>query len=1126
MDSDSDESDLYAALADSERIVNGSVSLDLDSIKSRKSVTSIQTSLASLADKEGANHSQSSVSAIKARFERVSTTSTSNNTISTPSASNNSTLNSRKFFRADKISTPSLLSHTLQPSPKRQSASTPDVKNPPAGPIKRGSNARKHSYSENDDYNNNLVANTAPVPNNTQMHRNLLTSTESLSNFLFDATTTTTTSNPTPITTTKPAPPQNLNQTMTPSEEYLFNFMSNTSTSSTEPTRIPLNDTFMSTDSVNIPASIVQSAIRRNTLMDAPEERRNQAAIDRSTGSLYDYDYGHEDEIPQARVFAGESEERLSESRNNIALSSASLNAIARNEFMPNAGFKRASMGEPRASYVKIQPHQQSNRPTAASQDIIPQHQSRNNNSHLASKQNQISSPSSRNKVSFSQEVGMNRNYQEAPLGSVNQETRDSASFWDVYHEIDADGVSSSLKALNPSTLYLNTAPHIPKSNIELPQVQIEQCESDQDLGLQQVRSSQANAMVQPVATVPTPDAPYAKGAPSQRPEPFQPPIFPKDPPADNSACSKANVRKINTHQPTNAAPDFSFEKLRASIGTGTPVLRNSITKPVKAPIIHSGASAAVQQELSDVTIENSETLAFNVDTLPIADQAHPKMPAGYTFNNCKFEYALPSASVTALAADIQNRKDKQRMKLGSMDMRPTSRGSAPNNSVRAVKSLGPSDNDEETSAGYPSGPDLTLSDLSTDAAEFTQNERPTKARSFSESVPYPGSLSRPYGAASLKSGISRAATRGADATNDIAGSSFGWSQLSQTSAPVWKGSLESGNANRRSLQGEISNHSQHSHNVLDRRDYWQKVAEADLQDEIEMERSRHPQHRLPEDVALLKKKRAPISFRPTEALLRKKHQDLDHVNAELVHLSHLLSDKRAQLKLREAALEVREARIAEAQERIEIDVQDLLTKRLKDRDASLKKEMEAIIFESDTSLAVLAKENRRLVVSNKELAAANRRLRDQSRLMMEAIRERDVRELELHNHIKQQKERIDRLKKNLSSVKPSNLVIERAPVTPLLYLKHAHHGATTQTVPTYILTAQEFDASPKKVSDTTPELMDVILVLLRTHFMMLQITEENSDPLLKASKVLDGIFQTNSAEVFVSTQKAAVVPN
>ncbi|KAI8825535.1 hypothetical protein BJ741DRAFT_46057 [Chytriomyces cf. hyalinus JEL632] len=173
------------------------------------------------------------------------------------------------------------------------------------------------------------------------------------------------------------------------SEEYLFNFMSNTSVSSTEPTRIPLNDTFTSTDSVNIADPIVQSAIRRNTLMDAPEERRNQAATDRSTGSLYDYDYGHEDESPQTGGFAGESEERLSESHNNIALSSASLNAIARNEFMPNAGFKRASMG--------------------ASQDIIPQHQSRNNNVHLASKLGQMSTPSSRNKVSFSQ--GMD--YQE-----------------------------------------------------------------------------------------------------------------------------------------------------------------------------------------------------------------------------------------------------------------------------------------------------------------------------------------------------------------------------------------------------------------------------------------------------------------------------------------------------------------------------------------------------------------------------------------------------------------------------------------------------------------------------------------------------------------------------------------
>ncbi|KAJ3395331.1 hypothetical protein HDU80_010373, partial [Chytriomyces hyalinus] len=1076
--------------------------------------------------------------------------------------------------------------------------------------IKRGSNARKHSYSENDDYNNNLVANTAPVPNNTQLHRNLLTSTESLSNFLFDddATptsshpppirqkATTTTSKPARITTSKAAPPQNLNQTMTPSEEYLFNFMSSTSASSTEPTRIPLNDTFTSTDSIKIAAPIVQSAIRRNTLMDAPKERRNQAAIDRSTGSLYDYDYGREDENPQAGGFASESEEMLRESHNNIALSSASLTAIARNEFMPNAGFKRASMGEPRASFVKIQPHQQSNRPTAASQDIIPQHQSRNNNAHLASKQNQISSPSSRNKVSFSQEIGMNRNYQETRLGSVDQETRDSASFWDVYHEIDADGVSSSLKALNPSTLYLNTAPHIPKPNIELPQVQIEQYEADQDLvhqqsrniphpselqqsqhffeqhhnqGLQQVRSSQANAMVQPVAAVPTPDAPYAKGAPSQRPEPFQTPIFPKDPPADNSACSNTNVRKINTHQPTNSAPDFSFEKLRASIGTGTPVLRNSITKPGKIPIIYSGTSAAALQDLPNVTVENSETLAFNADTLPTAEQAHPKVPAGYTFNNCKFEYALPSASLAASAVHAvpsstlvglaqvphfpfqgPSEPERQAANESTIDgpaikataQRTTdmlqSHGSA-RNSVRAVKSLGQSNNDEDTSAGYPSGPDLTLSDLSTDAAEFTQNERSTKTRSFSESVPYPGSLSRPYGRASLKSGISRAATRGADAAYDVAGSSYGWSQFSQTGAPVWKGTSGSASANRRSLQGEISKHSQHSHNVLERRDYWQEDPEPDVQDEIEIERSRHSQHCLPENPALFKKKRAPISFRPTEALLRKKHQELDHVNTELVHLSQLLSDKKAQLKLREAALEVREARIAEAQERIEIDVQDLLMKRLKDRDASLKKEMEAIIFESDTSLAVLAKENRRLVVSNKELAAANRRLRDQSRLMMEAIRDRDVRELDLHNQIKQQKERIDRLKKNLSSVNPSNLVIERAPVTPMLHFKHPHHRveleskgrhamqtASTQTVPTRVSIAQELDTQETKVSDATPELMDVILVLLRTHFMMLQITEENSDPFFKASKVLDGIFQTNSTEVFVSAQKATVVPN
>ncbi|KAJ3223574.1 hypothetical protein HDU81_009076, partial [Chytriomyces hyalinus] len=649
MDSDSDESDLYAALADSERIVNGSVSLDLDAIKSRKSVSSIQTSLASLAslaDKESVNHSQPSVSAIKARFERVSTTSIS--TFSNTTGSNNSTLNARRFSRADKISTPSLLSHTTQqPSPKRQSVSTPDVKNPSPDTLRRGSNARKQSFSENDDYNNNLVTDTTHVPNNTQMHRSLLTSTESLSNLLFDDDPTPTSSHPPPIrqtatTTFKPALSQNLYQTMTPSEEYLFNFMS---TASNDPTRIPVNDTFLSTDSVNLAAPIVHSAIRRNTRMDA--SKRDQSATNRSTGSLYDYDYGHDEESSQAGVFSGESEEKLSESHNSVAVSSVSLNAAARNEYMSNESFKRASMDEPRASLIKIQLHQQSNRGTAASQDTIPERQSHNYSLHLASKQNPISSPSSRNRVSFSHDVGMDRDYQETPLDSVNHQTRDSASFWDIYHHTGADGASGTL---NSSTAYLSTAPQIPNSNIDLPQVQIEQYISDKDMvdqqtrseshppelhpsqqhhfeehqnqGLQQVRSSQTREAIQPVTVVPTPN---------------------------DSALSNANARKINAHQPTNSAPDFSFEKLRASIGTGTPMLRNGITKPAHAPIIYPRTSIAEQQGLPDITIENSETLAFNADNVPIPDQAHPQpanMPAGYTFNNCKFEYALPNASV------------------------------------------------------------------------------------------------------------------------------------------------------------------------------------------------------------------------------------------------------------------------------------------------------------------------------------------------------------------------------------------------------------------------------------------------------------------------------------------------
>ncbi|KAI8620736.1 hypothetical protein BC830DRAFT_444206 [Chytriomyces sp. MP71] len=180
------------------------------------------------------------------------------------------------------------------------------------------------------------------------------------------------------------------------------------------------------------------------------------------------------------------------------------------------------------------------------------------------------------------------------------------------------------------------------------------------------------------------------------------------------------------------------------------------------------------------------------------------------------------------------------------------------------------------------------------------------------------------------------------------------------------------------------------------------------------------------------KRTRDPISFRPTERILRKRANELDMVNAELVHLSRVLADKKDQLKRREDALDIREHQIAEAQERLELDVQDLVRERTVERDECLKREIEALIQSSDASIASLAKENRRLVVSNKEMAGANRRLRDQSRLFMAAINERDVREFELHNQIKQVRSHIAESSRSLfSQAKRPDRKVEKEPRQP-----------------------------------------------------------------------------------------------
>ncbi|KAI9344406.1 hypothetical protein BDR26DRAFT_857770 [Obelidium mucronatum] len=284
---------------------------------------------------------------------------------------------------------------------------------------------------------------------------------------------------------------------------------------------------------------------------------------------------------------------------------------------------------------------------------------------------------------------------------------------------------------------------------------------------------------------------------------------------------------------------------------------------------------------------------------------------------------------------------------------------------------------------------------------------------------------------------------------------------------------------------------------------------EREIDEEYEEIRRPRYKHNIP-----FVKHREPMSFRPTEATLKKRHHELDVVNAELVQLSKILGDKRHELRQREARLDAQEAEINLAQERLDVDVQTLLCKRMRARDEYLKKEVEAIIYEADSSVATLAKENRRLVSSNKELAVANRRLRDQVKLMVEAVDERDVRELESHTQIKQLKDRIERLKKNMTDMKTSNLVIERQ--KPPIQVSQNHNDRVNSAYkPKQFNVASQttLAAATKdnKSSNSNPELLDLVSVLLRTHFMI-----QHAEPTKEAhmNNIIQEVLLHNSEEL------------
>ncbi|KAJ3070424.1 hypothetical protein HDU98_006569 [Podochytrium sp. JEL0797] len=257
------------------------------------------------------------------------------------------------------------------------------------------------------------------------------------------------------------------------------------------------------------------------------------------------------------------------------------------------------------------------------------------------------------------------------------------------------------------------------------------------------------------------------------------------------------------------------------------------------------------------------------------------------------------------------------------------------------------------------------------------------------------------------------------------------------------------------------------------------------------------------------KKPRKPLSFRPSEATLKKRHHELDLVNAELVQLSKIIGDKRDELRHRESVLSARESAVSHAQEQIEAEVHKLLSQRSRARDAFLKKEVAAILQESDASVAVLAKENRRLVASNKELVSANRRLRDQ---MVEAVEKSEL------------KDRMERLKKSMNTMKPSHLVIERhAPVALGHGLDLSGHGRGQSKVKQANVSTQTNVAvvnhppPPLSSRNETPkdsELAQLVLILLRTHFLIQQADELGSG-CANIQSIVHGIFAHNSAEIF-----------
>ncbi|KAJ3104339.1 hypothetical protein HDU97_009312 [Phlyctochytrium planicorne] len=212
-------------------------------------------------------------------------------------------------------------------------------------------------------------------------------------------------------------------------------------------------------------------------------------------------------------------------------------------------------------------------------------------------------------------------------------------------------------------------------------------------------------------------------------------------------------------------------------------------------------------------------------------------------------------------------------------------------------------------------------------------------------------------------------------------------------------------------------------------------------QDDSHFRRSKSQSKQSPHRASKPSKPRVPISFRPTEAEIRRRQDDLSAVSEELCKLSEFLNvcerniktllnsssrqNKNDALILAGEELAHREKVLRERELNLANEVEQEATKKFNAKEAGFRQEVESIIKRYDTSLITLAKENRRLQGNLREVVAVNRRMRDQLNKATAELNDRNAKVEMLSGQLKLHKERAERLKTNLNTSKSAKIVIE-----------------------------------------------------------------------------------------------------